>query len=140
MAEIKPTHVVRCLKRIVLLDGKMESEGAIETAIELSPEARVFLAASTECALVVKVTAETGTATITVDKLEESSDGTQFRLVEDLSDTTVAAIGEYRIVMSKRVMAKYVKVIIKGVTLDANHNLTLTIALECTIDPSLYSA
>lgn len=141
MAQGKADSGCKMVKRIVLLDGAPESEGAVETAYQLTKDERVWLAAASETALVVRVTAEAGsTAAFTVTDVQESAGGTYFRVVENVTDTAIGAVGEYRIPMSKRIMAEYVKILVGTVTLSSSVYFTLTIALECTIDSAKYGS
>ena len=56
----------------------------------------------------------------------------------DITDTQVTGVGEYRIPVAYRVMAEYVKVLITAGTLSGSAYFTVTVALECTIDPAKY--
>ena len=130
----------KMVKRIVLLEGSPEAEATIEAAYQLTKDARTWLGAASETALVVKVTAETGAADITFTSVEESSNGTNFRTVTDITDAQITAVGEYRIPLANRVMAEYVRTLITVGTLSGSAFFTMTIALECTIDSAKYGS
>ena len=128
----------KMVKRIVILDGTPITEGAIETAYQLSKVERVWLAAASETAIIVEAGTEVGSAAFTVESIVESNDNTNFRTVENTTDQVVDAAGHFRIAMSKRIMAEYVKVMVGTVTLSSSAKFPLVIALECTIDPAKY--
>jgi hypothetical protein len=96
----------------------------------------VWLASASETALVIRVSAETGAAAMTVTDVQESAGGTYYRTVASVTDTAITAVGETRLPVAYRVMAEYVKVLIGTVTLTGSAYFTLTVALECTIDPA----
>lgn len=129
----------KMVKRIVILDAAVpDQESEVEVAYQLPKEARVWLAAASETCIVIEAGTEVGSAAFTVESIVESNDGTNFRTVENTTDQVVDAAGHYRIAMSKRIMAEYVKLMIGTVTLTGSAYLPLVIALECTIDPAKY--
>jgi hypothetical protein len=130
----------KMVKRIVLVDGVVDAEADMETARQLTRDERVWLAAASETALVIRVSAETGSAAMTVTDVQESAGGTYYRTVASVTDTAITGVGEVRLPVAYRVMAEYVKVLIGTVTLSGSAYFTLTLALECTIDPSKYGA
>jgi len=131
----------RGLKRCVILSAAVpDAENEVEVSYQLPKDMRAWLAAASETCLTIVAGTEVGAATFAVESLVESRDDTNWRTVEDFADVTISAAGEYRINLTKHVMAEYVKMMIGTVTLSAGAYFPLEIALECTVDPSKYGA
>ena len=129
------------IKRIVILeDSAATAENQIEVSYQLSKKARRWLASASEVCLTLVAGTEVGAATFDLESLVESRDDTNFRTVENFTDVTVDAAGEFRVNLTKRIMAEYVKVMVGAVTLTGSAYFPITIALECTIDPAKYGA
>lgn len=133
---IQGTGVVRGIRRIVILeDSAVEAENEVEVSYQLSKDERALLAGAAQVALTFVVT-ETGTAAFAVESIVESIGNTNFRTVENFTDLTIDATGEFRINLSQPILAEYVKVLIGTVTLSSGNSFDIVIALELRMDPA----
>lgn len=138
MATGLQSGVVRGIKRIVILeDSAVEAENEVEVSYRLSKDERAWLAGASHVALTVVAT-ETGTAAFTLESIVESIGNSDFRTVENFTDLTVDATGEFRVNLSQPILAEYVKVLIGTVTLSSGNSFNLVLALECRMDPAKY--
>ena len=96
---------VRGVYRIVIWDNDtLDSEADAETERTLTDRERLILAHADSLALKITLGAETGTASLQVDSLGYSRDGSVWGTWDDISDVALTAAGEYRLDMTKSLL------------------------------------
>jgi hypothetical protein len=132
---------VRGVYRLVFINSIINAEADLETAYELDETELYVLMHADTIFLTVTLGAETGSATFDVEKLQYSRDGTNFVTWEDLTDTTLAAEGDWSVVLTKKLpLAAQIKLLVDTATLSgsayfARSQVALDIILNNASEP-----